>query len=110
MNKKIDPQNTKRTIWLQLRAGDLTLSRTSVKEERDTEVSIYGTSNDCEGEILVWFEIIPEEEWEQLHQCDDFHRVRFVPLSLFVPPFIVFSKLIFPQALGMRSIDISMYG
>lgn len=101
MNKKIDPQNTKRPIWLQLRAGDLTLSRTSVKEERDTEVSIYGTSNDCEGEILVWFEIIPEEEWEQLHQCDDFHRVRFVPhVFSFCSPFHCFFKIDFPPSTG----------
>ena len=48
MNKKEDPQNTKRPIWLQLRAGDLTLSRTSVKEEK--------------GELLFFLFSIPDFE------------------------------------------------
>jgi hypothetical protein len=66
-----DENNTKRPIWLQLRAGDLTLSRTSVKEDKGkADSSIYGTNNDCEGEILVWFEVIPEEAWEALQEME----------------------------------------
>ena len=89
MNTKNDPNNTKRPIWLQLRAGDLTLSRTSVKEEKRkkqrTDTSIYGTQDDCEGEILVWFEVIPDDEWVRSFVTFTFYSIEidfFLSLSL----------------------------
>ena len=55
---QVHEDNTKRPIWLQLRKGDLTLSRKGIKEDSLNDVSIYGSADDCEGEILVWFEVI----------------------------------------------------
>ena len=65
---QVHEDNTKRPIWLQLRKGDLTLSRKGIKEDSLNDVSIYGSADDCEGEILVWFEVISNEDWKDLMQ------------------------------------------